>query len=124
MAYEKQTWQTGDVITQEKLNHMEEGIEDSVGGGKGVDIYIVEFVTGSNPITADKTRSEVMQAFSDNKIVLGHTHVDLGGGMIAASEYSLINCYSGQMSVTFNTSVYITTSADPDSSTSWQKRDY
>lgn len=26
MAYEKQTWQTGDVITQEKLNHMEEGI--------------------------------------------------------------------------------------------------
>lgn len=26
MAYEKQTWQTGDVITQEKLNHMEDGI--------------------------------------------------------------------------------------------------
>lgn len=29
MAYEKQTWQTGDVITQEKLNHMEDGIEDA-----------------------------------------------------------------------------------------------
>ena len=26
MAYEKQTWTTGDVITQEKLNHMEDGI--------------------------------------------------------------------------------------------------
>ena len=32
MAYEKQTWQTGDVITQEKLNHMEDGIAN-VGGG-------------------------------------------------------------------------------------------
>ena len=26
MAYEKQTWKTGDVITAEKLNHIEEGI--------------------------------------------------------------------------------------------------
>lgn len=29
--YEKQTWKTGDVITEEKLNHMEEGIAS--GGG-------------------------------------------------------------------------------------------
>ena len=29
--YSKQTWKTGDVITQEKLNHMEDGI--STGGG-------------------------------------------------------------------------------------------
>lgn len=26
MAYEKQTWQTGDVITADKLNHIEDGI--------------------------------------------------------------------------------------------------
>ena len=26
MSYEKQTWQTGDIITAEKLNHMEDGI--------------------------------------------------------------------------------------------------
>ena len=32
MAYEKQTWTTGEVITQEKLNHMEQGIEDGVNG--------------------------------------------------------------------------------------------
>lgn len=32
MAYEKQTWTTGEVITQEKLNHMEDGIEDGVNG--------------------------------------------------------------------------------------------
>lgn len=27
MAYEKQTWQSGDIITAEKLNHMEDGID-------------------------------------------------------------------------------------------------
>ena len=29
MAYEKQTWHTGDVITEGKLNHMEEGIANA-----------------------------------------------------------------------------------------------
>ena len=29
MSYTKQTWQNGDVITAEKLNHMEDGIADS-----------------------------------------------------------------------------------------------
>ncbi len=28
MSYEKQTWTTGEVITEEKLNHMEDGIAD------------------------------------------------------------------------------------------------
>lgn len=31
MAYVKTTWQTGDVITAEKLNHVEGGIEDAQG---------------------------------------------------------------------------------------------
>lgn len=29
MAYEKQTWQTGDIVTANKLNHMEDGIAES-----------------------------------------------------------------------------------------------
>lgn len=29
MSYEKQTWTTGDIITAEKLNHIENGIENS-----------------------------------------------------------------------------------------------
>ena len=32
MTYVKQTWQTGDTITAEKLNHIEQGIEDAGGG--------------------------------------------------------------------------------------------
>lgn len=29
MAYTKQTWQTGDTVTADKLNHMEEGIAEA-----------------------------------------------------------------------------------------------
>ena len=29
MAYEKQVWQTGDIVDSEKLNHIEEGIENT-----------------------------------------------------------------------------------------------
>ena len=31
MSYEKQTWVTGETITAEKLNHMEDGIMESGG---------------------------------------------------------------------------------------------
>ena len=27
MAYEKTTWQTGDIVTAQKLNHLEQGVE-------------------------------------------------------------------------------------------------
>lgn len=39
MAYEKQTWVNGDVITAEKLNHMEDGIAE---GGEAGYAYSVE----------------------------------------------------------------------------------
>ena len=32
MAYEKQTWQSGDVITAAKMNHIEDGIASGGGG--------------------------------------------------------------------------------------------
>ena len=30
MTYSKTTWKTGDVITQEKLNHIEDGVSNSL----------------------------------------------------------------------------------------------
>ena len=38
MAYTKNTWNTGDIVSSQKLNHMEDGIANSenvfiVGGG-------------------------------------------------------------------------------------------
>lgn len=33
MAYEKQTWKTGDIVSSEKLNHMEDGIANLPSSG-------------------------------------------------------------------------------------------
>lgn len=57
MTYIKQTWATGDVITAEKLNHMEDGIAGGtlVIGGFSFD---GDNVTG----TADKTWQEIDDA--------------------------------------------------------------
>lgn len=32
MSYEKHTWETGETITAEKLNHIEDGVAESEGG--------------------------------------------------------------------------------------------
>ena len=50
--YEKQTWKTGDVITEEKLNHMEDGISNAGG------VLIVNV----NNRTLDKTWKEIHDA--------------------------------------------------------------
>lgn len=48
MAYEKQTWTTGEVITQEKLNHMEDGIANAGVGNYEFPTYpIIAGVWGS-----------------------------------------------------------------------------
>ncbi|MBO5969216.1 MAG: hypothetical protein J6S14_12045 [Clostridia bacterium] len=44
MAYEKQTWTTGDTVTADKLNHMEDGISSS---------YVVIFDTTIERIEDD-----------------------------------------------------------------------
>ena len=64
MAYEKQTWATGDIITANKLNHMEDGIaEDSV--------FVVTFTNDGESITADKTITEVREAYLAGKTIIG-----------------------------------------------------
>lgn len=42
MAYIQTEWKNGDTITAEKLNHMEQGIEDaSAGGGGGSNVIVL-----------------------------------------------------------------------------------
>ena len=48
MAYEKQTWKTGDVITESKLNYMEDGIANA--GGQIVTCYTFETESGETEI--------------------------------------------------------------------------
>lgn len=75
MAYTKNTWNTGDIVTSEKLNHMEDGI---AGGGN---IFVVGGVTvdskGQLEGTLDKTWQEVHDAML-SKICILITANDIG----------------------------------------------
>ena len=69
MSYEKQTWKTGDIITSEGLNHIEDGIANN-------NIYflnIIETLDEDNNVTIqrlDKTFTEIEQAVSSNKMII------------------------------------------------------
>ena len=71
MPYTPTNWQTGDIITAEKLNNLENGVAG--GGGGSSDAFEVIFTverddeTESLIATCDKTFSEISAAFSANK---------------------------------------------------------
>lgn len=55
MSYEKQTWKTGDIITSEGLNHIEEGIDHN-------SFYFVNIIEENNVRRLDKTFAEIEEA--------------------------------------------------------------
>ena len=61
MSYTKQTWTRGDIITAEKLNHMEDGIAS---GG----VFIIEETVSDNTHTLNKTWNEIYNAVASGKI--------------------------------------------------------
>ena len=71
MSYIKTTWETGDVITAEKFNKMEDGIE-SAGGDDSVFIVNIDAEDNSGTITAtaDKTRQEMSAAVEAGKLII------------------------------------------------------
>ena len=58
MAYQKQTWVTGETITEQKLNHMEDGIANTI---LAVDATVEE-VEGDLVFTLDKTWQQIHDA--------------------------------------------------------------
>lgn len=67
MTYVKQTWTTGDVITAEKLNNIEDGIESA---DEGISPYFKIIGTPNEDgtaITLDKTYAEIAQALANGK---------------------------------------------------------
>ncbi len=51
MSYEKHTWQTGETITAEKLNNLENGLADC---GKGIEIISASVVENNDEYTVKK----------------------------------------------------------------------
>lgn len=61
MAYTKTNWKDGDVISAEKMNKIEQGIEDAVASGGSSDVFMVDDNT---------TYADVMNAAESGKVVL------------------------------------------------------
>lgn len=69
MSYTPINWQTGDTITAEKLNNMEQGIA-SAGGGTA--IVGTTFDLDSGKTTCNKTAAEIAELFaSSGSVALG-----------------------------------------------------
>ena len=70
MSYEKQTWTNGEVITAEKMNHLENGVAE---GGDGDGIFWVNFsqTPGSSTIVCDKTYEDIEAAKEAKATILG-----------------------------------------------------
>ena len=62
MAYTKNTWANGDVVTSAKLNNMEQGIYDASEGGRGVLLVTGTYHSEDDYWTIDKTVAEVAEA--------------------------------------------------------------
>lgn len=69
MAYNKNVWQNGDVITAEKLNNLEDGVASF--DGEGNERFIITFTQNEGTCSADKTLTEISNAWSDGKEIFG-----------------------------------------------------
>lgn len=94
MSYEKQTWTTGDTITAEKLNNLEDGVSGNGG------VVLVTVTYDEQNYQADKTFSEILEAIQNNLIVK----------VIYTNQYGLTLCMSLQSisnyNITFGTTLY------------------
>lgn len=59
MSYEPTNWQTGDVVTSQKLNKLEQGVADAGGGGG---FLVVNMTMTDTALTLDKTWQEIWDA--------------------------------------------------------------
>lgn len=57
MSYEKHTWETGETITAEKLNNLEQGITNA-----GILVVNGVYDEQANTVTLDKTWQEIFNA--------------------------------------------------------------
>jgi len=58
MAYSKQTWSTGDPITQEKMNHIEDGIADAHSAASAATSDVSDLSSSITTLTSDMTTAK------------------------------------------------------------------
>lgn len=111
MSYVKQTWQTGDVVTSAKLNHMEDGI--AAGGGSGGGGATIVHVTLNSQMAGslDMTAGEILAAAQTGAVNLVESIE--GFGIIGAGALRISVNKTGAFSVPSGAGFsYIAASAD------------
>ena len=105
MSYNKYTWQTGETITADKLNHIEDGIVGASSSGF-FPLVVNAVAIGDESYRLDKTWQEICDAFPNVYIYQEHEE--------AAGRYSVFDITDAPMLKNVITSeyVYTTTSAD------------
>ena len=88
MAYEKNTWATGDVVTSTKLNHMEDGIAS---GGLPI---IPTTWTSEQSFTFEKTYAEVKAILDSGTIALFEMAIELQD--VSLKTYGVVTGYAEQ----------------------------
>ena len=68
MSYTKQTWVTGDIITANKMNHMEDGIADADGGNQIEYLHFQD--PTATPHVLDKTYGEIKALLEAGKTLM------------------------------------------------------
>ena len=81
MSYTKQTWHTGDTITDTKLNHMEDGIESASGGGGSTFVITATYDEQEDTVNLDKTWNEIKTAYDNGSMILIHGSLDIEGAL-------------------------------------------
>ena len=64
MSYTKQAWETGDLITAAKLNHIEDGVDGAYGM-----VVVATMTTEDDTTTLDKTYQDISDALTAGKVV-------------------------------------------------------
>lgn len=80
MSYEKQTWVNGDVITDNKLNHMEDGIANAGGA-----MFVTE-TNENDTSTLGNTYKEIKDAIDAGHVAYIVASISDGGGYTAINE--------------------------------------
>ena len=67
MSYTRHNWACGEVVTNELLNNIEDGVEEALDccGGGGTERFLIKCNIGAG--TMDRTSAEIQQAYADGK---------------------------------------------------------
>lgn len=121
MAYEPTNWVCGDIVTADKLNNMEEGIQEALTcceSGGGTSEPLIVNVTKPDPNYAyyvlDKTYNEILEVVQSGKLVYcnvptGENYSGLERGL---SSLGCIGVNGDNYAVKFNYNAFNSESAD------------